>query len=336
MIKKVYLNGTIGIEITNAQIVESLKDTTMLDTVIYMVNSGGGNLLEAISMYNTLKSASAKTVFRIVALAGSAMTYVMLAAQKIEMAKNAKLLIHSVEGFPSGRGTADNLESTAEIVRKFDNDLIAGYMVKTGKDEKYIKKNYVNGADLEVWLTADQALKEGFVDEVVTSFVEIPATAYANTEFLNNIITTKINTDSMELEQLKAENEKLKLSLQNTIAQLAESKGLIGANLEMVQLAASADHNKALELLANISNPATTKETKEAETKKEEVQTQATTPQLVSLADLTKHFQGNTPQDVRASWSIQDWEANAPKELLEMAEKEPAKYDALVRKALKA
>lgn len=329
MVKKVYLNGTIGIDITNSQIVESLKNTNIGDTVIYMVNSGGGSVLEAIAMYNTLQSAMAKTVFRIVALAGSAMTYVMLAAKKIEMAKNAKLLIHSVEGFPSGRGTADNLESTAEIVRKFDADLIAGYAAKTGKDEKYITKNYVNGADLEVWLTAEQALSEGFIDEVVNSFTEIPTTAYTNIEFLNAIIDTKINDNKMETEDLKRENETLKASLQKSFEALAQSKGLVGANLQMVLLASQADYNKALELLASIEHP------KEPEQPKENTPVAAVTPELVSIADLAKAFQNTAKEDERSTWNIYDWQANAPQDLIVMMDKEPNRYDAIVAKTNK-
>ena len=78
-----------------------------------------------------------------------------------------------------------------------------------------------------------------------------------------------------------------------------------------------------------------TVETKEHETPFTGVPKAATTPELVSIADLTKAFAGNAKEDERASWNIYDWESNAPQDLLAMMDKDPKRYDAIVAKTNK-
>jgi hypothetical protein len=100
----------------------------------------------------------------------------------------------------------------------------------------------------------------------------------------------------------------------------------------MVKLAASADHNKAIELL-NVITPEVKKDVV-ADQKQDPAPTQST-QQLVSLADLTKAFQGNAPADEKATWNIYDWQANAPQELLKIMNEQPEKYDAIVKRSAK-
>lgn len=109
----------------------------------------------------------------------SAATLMVVAAKSVRMYKGANLMIHRVEG--SSRGTGETLIKTGEFFQSLDRTVIASYvdviaargkLVNNSMDEttKRVKKLY----DAETWLTADESLALGLVDEVTASSNPMP------------------------------------------------------------------------------------------------------------------------------------------------------------------
>ena len=83
------------------------------------INSGGGDVFEGITIYNTLKNSSSEVHIYIDGLAASMASVIALAGSKIFMSRYAQLMIHRVSG--SANGDADKLRETASLMDELEN-----------------------------------------------------------------------------------------------------------------------------------------------------------------------------------------------------------------------
>ncbi len=104
----------------------------------------------------------------------SAATLMLITAKTVKMYAGASVMIHRVQG--GGRGTGEQLKRIGEFYEQLDRTVISSYvdaigargkLINNSVDEtsKKIKKLY----DAETWLTSQDALDLGFVDELVSS-----------------------------------------------------------------------------------------------------------------------------------------------------------------------
>jgi ATP-dependent Clp protease protease subunit len=124
------------------------------------INSPGGMVFEGITIHNLLKQHPANVTTYIDGLAASIASVIALAGDKVIMAENALFMIHNASGMVVG--TSDDMRDFAEKLDKVNGSIATTYTSKTKKDEKEI--NDLMAA--ETWMTADEALEMGFVDEV--------------------------------------------------------------------------------------------------------------------------------------------------------------------------
>ena len=124
-------------------------------------------------MKTALEQSKARVVAHVDALAASAASFLMLAADEIEIAPGAFVMIHNPWGMAIGdssemRATADLLDQIADVIAR-------DYKAKT----KMALKDLRAMMDAETWLTADEALAQGFVDRLMQK----PAKASAAARF---------------------------------------------------------------------------------------------------------------------------------------------------------
>jgi ATP-dependent Clp endopeptidase proteolytic subunit ClpP len=124
------------------------------------INSPGGEVFDGITIYNLLKQHKATVTTYIDGLAASIASVVALAGDTIIMAENALMMIHNPWGMAMGdsadmRKMADELDIVSGSIAK-------AYISKTGKNESDI----VDMMDAETWMTADEALEMGFIDQI--------------------------------------------------------------------------------------------------------------------------------------------------------------------------
>jgi ATP-dependent protease ClpP protease subunit len=104
----------------------------------------------------------------------SAATLMLISANKVRMYGGASIMIHRVQG--GGRGTGEQLIKMGEFYQQLDRTVVSAYvdaiagrgkLINNSADEttKKVKKMY----DAETWITAQDALDLGFVDEILTA-----------------------------------------------------------------------------------------------------------------------------------------------------------------------
>lgn len=126
------------------------------------VNSPGGDVFAAQSIYNLLKSYSGHVTVRVDGLAASAATIVTCAGDTIIMPRNALYMIHN----PSTMawGDAKEMRTTADVLDTVRETILSVYRKRTG--DRLTNDELTAMMDEETWLTADEALAYGFVDRI--------------------------------------------------------------------------------------------------------------------------------------------------------------------------
>jgi ATP-dependent Clp protease, protease subunit len=129
-------------------------------TIHLRINSPGGDVFDARAMQTALSQHPANVVAHIDGLAASAASFLPMAADQIEMAEGAFLMIHNAWGFSIGN--KDDMLAAAEMLEKVDSSIIKDYANRTGKKPEDIRA----WMDAETWFTADEALESGFIDSI--------------------------------------------------------------------------------------------------------------------------------------------------------------------------
>lgn len=124
------------------------------------VSSLGGDVNHALVIHDLIKSHPSKFTAKIMGATASAGTIVALAADQVEMSKNALFLVHNAWTF--ALGNAEELRKTAGDLDQFDNRIVSIYKKKTGKRENTIRNLMAE----EKWIDANEAQDFGFVDKV--------------------------------------------------------------------------------------------------------------------------------------------------------------------------
>lgn len=129
-------------------------------TIHLRINSPGGSVFGARAMEQALREHSAKVVVHIDGLAASAASFLAMAGDEVVIAKGAMMMIHNAWTF--AMGNADDLRKTADVLSKIDGTLAQTYADRTGGKPEDIAAQMA----AETWLTADEAVEQGFADAI--------------------------------------------------------------------------------------------------------------------------------------------------------------------------
>ena len=182
----IHIYDEIGIHgITAKSFLEDLKDLKGKDITVH-INSTGGDVFQGQAIYTALKNYTGKVTVKIEGLAASMATVIALAADKIEMTSNSLFMIHSP--MSNVFGNKSQMRRQINALEKVESTMLNVYSKRTNLSEDKINLMM----ETETWLSADEALEFGFVDEV-TGRVAIVA-KYDMTGFSNktakDILTT--------------------------------------------------------------------------------------------------------------------------------------------------
>lgn len=132
------------------------------DPVTVRVNSPGGDVVEAQAIYNALSRQTGDVLVAVDGLAASAASYLIMAADKIEIAENAMLMVHKAWSF--AMGNADDMRKTAGVLDKFDGVLLDAYAARSG--DKKSRDELAAAMEYETWLNATEAVDWGLADAI--------------------------------------------------------------------------------------------------------------------------------------------------------------------------
>jgi ATP-dependent Clp protease protease subunit len=141
------------------QFVKDFNEITA-STIHLRINSPGGSVFDGTTIYNTIKQHKSKTIIHIDGLAASIASVIAMAGDEVRMAENAFLMIH--EPFSLVIGTAKDMRDEADLLDKVGGTIAKTYTQKSGKEDAEIKEMMA----AETWMTAEEALENGFIDEI--------------------------------------------------------------------------------------------------------------------------------------------------------------------------
>nr|DAI59941.1 MAG TPA: Putative ATP dependent Clp protease [Caudoviricetes sp.] len=132
--------------------------------ILLRINSPGGDVFAAQAIYNLLKAYSGKVTVHIDGLCASAATLVACAADSVIMPRNALYMVHNPQAFFFDMMDAETLKKSADIMEKVKDTIVSVY---AGKCKDKIEPDKLKGLmNEETWMDADEALANGFVDEI--------------------------------------------------------------------------------------------------------------------------------------------------------------------------
>lgn len=124
------------------------------------INSGGGDLFAGMEIYSELREYSGQIQNHVQSIAGSAASIIAMAGQS-EISPTAQIMIHNVSIYGVD-GDYHDMDKASEILQSLNKSIAQAYMDKTGKSEKDI----LAMLDKETWLTAQEAVEQGFIDKI--------------------------------------------------------------------------------------------------------------------------------------------------------------------------
>jgi ATP-dependent protease ClpP protease subunit len=165
----IYIYGGIGTDVRQHEIsaedVRNQIDQNKSESeLIVHIVSPGGDVFEGEAIYNALKNSGKKVITNIEGTCASIATLIAAAGDPIIMNKSARFMIHNpkITGMQSAADSRD-LRHVADQLDQIKTLLINVYLNKTGLGKEKLWELYDN----ETWLTADEAVKMGFIDEAV-------------------------------------------------------------------------------------------------------------------------------------------------------------------------
>lgn len=158
MVGHIDLYGEIGTRVTN----DSVKAQINPNATEYVVHlhSEGGDVYEGILIYHTLKALPNVTVV-VEGLSASIASFVMQAGKKIIALRPSDIMIHNPWAGPVTGDAKDFVNAAAQLER-IKSTIISGYKPRMGKGDMEIAAMM----DEETWMTADEAMASGIIDEV--------------------------------------------------------------------------------------------------------------------------------------------------------------------------
>ena len=125
------------------------------------INSFGGSVYTALSIYSLLKNHKGSITFRIDGTAMSAATIITSVPNaRVVMPRGSMMMIHKVS--VGVYGNADDLKKTVDDIEKLEQNVLEIYAEKTGKSIDAIRAL----VDQETYFTAKEAVAFGLADEV--------------------------------------------------------------------------------------------------------------------------------------------------------------------------
>lgn len=152
-----------------AAILRNIGDTK---PVAVEMNSPGGDYFQGVAIFNMLARRSGPVSVQILGLAASVASLITMAADRIEIAANAEMMIHNA--WSLAIGNRHELRKGADLLERLDSAMAATYAARSGRDAEEIALML----DAETFMGGQEAVDKGFADSVLAT--DIIPLAYAS------------------------------------------------------------------------------------------------------------------------------------------------------------
>ncbi|MGF0470972.1 Clp protease ClpP [Lysinibacillus sphaericus] len=158
--------------------------------LVVNINSPGGSVYAASEIWTHIKKYPGNSVSEISGVCASAASIIALASKKVVIAPVGALMIHNASVI--AEGDYREMESMKQLLIQTNDAIMQTYKEKTKKSEEELKQMM----DAETWMNAQQAMENGFVDEIMFA-EEMKIVASAQTDVGANGLLPKAVIDKM-------------------------------------------------------------------------------------------------------------------------------------------
>lgn len=146
--------------------------------VVVNIRSTGGDVNDALLIYDALAALDAEVTTRCYGYVASAATLIAQAASegRREISAGALYLVHAAAC--AAEGNAAELEARAKLLRKTDERLAALYARRSGRPQEEFAQRMAENNGNGRWLAPEEAVAAGLADKVVEA-AEQPASSLA-------------------------------------------------------------------------------------------------------------------------------------------------------------
>ena len=157
--------GTIGEDffgegITARRIAGALRSIGPKDITVH-INSPGGNVFEALAIYNLLREHKQEVTVKVLGLAASAASVIAMAGDRVEVPRAGFMMIHNT--WAVAVGDRHDMREFANTLEPMDKALADVYAARSGLDQKEVGKMM----DRETWIGGSEAVDKGFADALL-------------------------------------------------------------------------------------------------------------------------------------------------------------------------
>lgn len=174
------------------------------------INSGGGDVFAGNEIYSALREYTGEVNIHIVGCAGSAASVIACAGYS-DITPTGMFMYHNVSG--GAQGDYHVMDKSSEILKTANKAISTAYQIKTGKTEKEL----LESMDKETWITAQEAVEQGFVDKIAEN-QNLKLVAFSGTNMIPQQVIDKIRNmvkDPPGKNPLENEADSLALEMEN-------------------------------------------------------------------------------------------------------------------------
>ncbi|MBU7554451.1 Clp protease ClpP [Pediococcus ethanolidurans] len=160
----------VGIANVNPASFQKALNDANGDDVELDIASSGGIVESAAEIASLIHDYSGKVTTVVQGAAYSAASVIAVSGDVVKMAPTSLMMIHRAS--TQSAGNTNDLSHDATMLATVDKALSAAYQAKTGKSQEEV----LNLMNNETWLTAQDAVDQGFADEVQENDKELAVT----------------------------------------------------------------------------------------------------------------------------------------------------------------
>lgn len=168
------IDGAIGFDImkwledepqNDAETIKKMLRDITAPEIVVNINSPGGDVNDGLVIHDLLQEHPSKVTTVVRGLSASAATIISQAGYR-KISKNSRILVHKPMAGMGGWFNVDDLQSVIDDLNGIEETILGVYVsAGTKTKEEYLELMSRNSGH-GVWISADEALEWGLVDEV--------------------------------------------------------------------------------------------------------------------------------------------------------------------------
>lgn len=200
-----------GVQNTNPKEVQDALQQADGKDISLNIASTGGDVFAAAEIYTMFKQYSGQVTGTIQGTAASAASIIAESCEHLIISPAASMMIHRASTDASGN--TEDMNRTGIMLSKIDQTLVNVYQSKTGKSRDEI----LNLMKAETWLTAQDAVDQGFADEILDVNDTVP-------QVVNAVGTIPNKSKVHKFLDMLAKEEKIKDDKKSGISNVSKSE----------------------------------------------------------------------------------------------------------------